>query len=310
MAASGSKLAIFASIAANLLIAILKFIASFFTGSSAMLSEGIHSVIDTTNGLLLLFGIKKSKQGPDKLHPFGHGKEVYFWSFIVAIFIFSLGGGVAIYEGIHKVMDPGVQETSMKSLYWNYGVLIGAIIFEGASLLVSWKEFRKVYPKGFKSALVETKDSATLAMIIENGAAVIGLLIAMIGVTLAHYLENPAIDGYTSVLIGLLLVFVAGFMAKESKDLLIGETVLQHDIDKIKAILDSYDELEMYGNIRSMHLGPDDAIVGLEVNFKDDTPVIEVERIVAEIKKRIHESDHVFTHTYVETTGIQKSAFN
>ncbi len=310
MAASGSKLAIFASIAANLLIAILKFIASFFTGSSAMLSEGIHSVIDTTNGLLLLFGIKKSKQGPDKLHPFGHGKEVYFWSFVVAIFIFSLGGGVAIYEGIHKVMDPGVQETSIKSLYWNYGVLIGAIFFEGASLLVSWKEFRKVYPKGFKSALVETKDSATLAMIIENGAAVIGLLIAMIGVTLAHYLENPAIDGYTSVLIGLLLVFVAGFMAKESKDLLIGETVLQHDIDKIKAILDSYDELEMYGNIRSMHLGPDDAIVGLEVNFKDDTPVIEVERIVAEIKKRIHESDHVFTHTYVETTGIQKSAFN
>ena len=310
MAASGSKLAIFASIAANLLIAILKFIASFFTGSSAMLSEGIHSVIDTTNGLLLLFGIKKSKQGPDKLHPFGHGKEVYFWSFIVAIFIFSLGGGVAIYEGIHKVMDPGVQETSMKSLYWNYGVLIGAIIFEGASLLVSWKEFRKVYPKGFKSALVETKDSATLAMIIENGAAVIGLLIAMIGVTLAHHYENPAIDGYTSVLIGFLLVFVAGFMAKESKDLLIGETVLQHDIDKIKAILDSYDELEMYGNIRSMHLGPDDAIVGLEVNFKDDTPVKEVERIVAEIKKRIHESDHVFTHTYVESTGIQKSAFN
>ena len=310
MAASGSKLAIFASIAANLLIAILKFIASFFTGSSAMLSEGIHSVIDTTNGLLLLFGIKKSKQGPDKLHPFGHGKEVYFWSFIVAIFIFSLGGGVAIYEGIHKVLDPGVQETSIKSLYWNYGVFIGAIVFEGASLMVSWKEFRKVYPKGFKSALVDTKDSATLAMIIENGAAVIGLVIAMIGVTLAHYYENPAIDGYTSILIGLLLVFVAGFMAKESKDLLIGETVLQDDIDIIKTILDSYDELEMYGNIRSMHLGPDDAIVGLEVNFKDDTPVKEVERIVAEIKKRIHESDHVFTHTYVESTGIQKSEFN
>jgi len=310
MAASGSKLAIFASIAANLLIAVLKFIASAFTGSSAMLSEGIHSVIDTTNGLLLLFGIKKSKQGPDKLHPFGHGKEVYFWSFIVAIFIFSLGGGVAIYEGIHKVIDPGVQDVSLKSLYWNYGVLIGAIFFEGASLLVSWKEFRKVYPKGFKSALVETKDSATLAMIIENGAAVVGLVIAMIGVTLAHQLENPAIDGYTSILIGILLVFVAGFMAKESKDLLIGETVLQDDIDKIKAILASYDELEMYGNIRSMHLGPDDAIVGLEVNFKDDVPVKEVERIVAEIKKRIHESDYVFTHTYVETTGIKKSIFN
>ena len=310
MAASGSKLAIFASITANLLIAILKFIASAFTGSSAMLSEGIHSVIDTSNGLLLLFGIKKSKQAPDKLHPFGHGKEVYFWSFVVSIFIFSLGGGVAIYEGIHKVMHPGVFESSTKSLYWNYGVLIGAVFFEGASLWVSWKEFRKVYPKGFKSALVATKDSATLAMIIENGAAVTGLFIAMIGVTLTHYFKNPVIDGWTSILIGFLLVFVAGFMAKESKDLLIGEAVLQDDIDKIKAILDSYDELEMYGNIRSMHLGPDDAIVALEVNFKDDTPVQEIERIVAEIKKRIHESDHVFTHTYVESTGITKSVFN
>jgi cation diffusion facilitator family transporter len=310
MAASGSKLAIFASIAANLLIAIMKFIASAFTGSAAMFSEGIHSIIDTSNGLLLLFGIKKSKQAPDKLHPFGHGKEVYFWSFIVAIFIFSLGGGVAIYEGIHNLMDPGTHDSSLKAMYWNYGVIIGAIIFEGASLIVSWKEFRKVYPKGFKSALVESKDAATLAVIIENGAAVVGLVIALIGVTLANIYHNSMFDALASIAIGVLLIFVALFMAKETKDLLIGETVLQEDIDKIKAILDSYDELEMYGNIRSMHLGPDDAIVALEVNFKDDTPVKEVERIVAEIKKRIHESDYIFTHTYVESTNISKSIFN
>ncbi len=310
MAASGSKLAIFASIAANLLIAVLKFIASFFTGSSAMLSEGIHSVIDTSNGLLLLLGIKKSKRGPDKLHPFGHGKEIYFWSFIVAILIFSLGGGVAIYEGIHNIIDPGTHDASAKALYWNYGVLIGAIVFEGASLWVSWKEFRKTYPKGFTSAFIASKDSATLAMIFENGAAVVGLLLAGLGVTLSNIYHNPLFDAIASIAIGVLLVGVAFFMAKETKDLLIGEAILQEDVDKIKAILDSYDEIEMYGNIRSMHLGPDDAIVGLEVNFKDDVPITKVEQIVAEIKKKIFASDHIFTHIYVETTGITKSNFN
>ncbi len=310
MAASGSKLAIFASITANLLIAILKFIASVFTGSAAMLSEGIHSVIDTTNGLLLLWGIRKSKKKPDELHPFGYGKEIYFWSFVVAIFIFSLGGGVAIYEGIHNLRHPGEHDDSMKALYWNYGVLIGAIIFESASLWVSWKEFRKVYPKGFKSALVATKDTATLAMIIENGAAVTGLVIAGIGVAFSSIYHDPIFDAIASIIIGFLLVGVAFFMAKETKDLLIGEGIIREDIDKIRAILSSYEELEMFGNIRSMHLGPDDAIVGLEVNFKDDVHVEEIERIVAEIKQKIFDSDHIFTHIYIETGGISKSNFN
>ena len=310
MAASGSKLAIFASITANLLIAILKFIASAFTGSAAMLSEGIHSVIDTSNGLLLLWGIKESKKKPDELHPFGYGKEIYFWSFVVAIFIFSLGGGVAIYEGIHNITHPGDHDDSMKALYWNYGVLIGAVIFEAASLWVSWKEFRKVYPKGFRSALISTKDTATLAMIIENGAAVIGLLIAGIGVAFSSIYHNPIFDAIASITVGVLLIGVALFMARETKDLLIGETILKEDINKIRAILASYDELEMFGNIRSMHLGPDDAIVGLEVNFKDHIPVKDIERIVAEIKQKIFDSDHIFTHIYIETSGISKSKYN
>lgn len=310
MAASGSKLAIFASITANLLIAILKFIASVFTGSAAMLSEGIHSVIDTTNGLLLLWGIRKSKKGPDELHPFGYGKEIYFWSFVVAIFIFSLGGGVAIYEGIHNLRHPGEHDNSMNALYWNYGVLVGAIIFESISLWVSWKEFRKTYPKGFKSALIATKDSATLAMIIENGAAVTGLLIAGIGLAFSSIYHDSVFDAIASIAIGVLLIGVAFFMARETKDLLVGEAVLKEDIEKIKNILGSYEELEKFGNIRSMHLGPDDAIVGLEVNFKDDVPVEEVERIVAEIKQKIFDSDHVFTHIYIETNGISKYKFN
>jgi len=191
MSTQGSKLSIFAAIAANVLIAIMKFIASFFTGSSAMLSEGIHSLIDTVNGLLLLFGISQSRKGPDKLHPFGHGKEIYFWSFIVSILVFSLGGGAAIYEGIHRILHP-VSEANNTNILWNYGVLIGAVVFEGASLIIALKEFRKIHPTGYKSALEESKDAASVAVIIENGAAVVGLFIALIGITMALLLTNSS----------------------------------------------------------------------------------------------------------------------
>ncbi|HHB79915.1 MAG TPA: cation transporter [Saprospiraceae bacterium] len=309
MSASGSKLTIFASIAANLGIAILKFIASFFTGSAAMLSEGIHSVIDTTNGLLLLLGIKRSKKGPDHLHPFGHGKEVYFWSFIVAIFIFALGGGMAMYEGIKHIIHPkGAPDHS--NVIWSYGVLIGAMIFEGGSLWVAWKQFRKVYPTGFKSALEDSKDAATLAVIIENAAAMIGLVIALIGVTLTFVLDDAIYDAIASIAIGLLLTYVAYFMASETRHLLIGETVTDKDLKMIHDILDDYSEIEFFGNIRTMHLGPDEVMLGVEVNFKDNLTIAQVEPIVMDIKQRIVAKDEKFKHIYIESNSIQKSTFN
>ncbi len=309
MAASGSKLTIFASIAANLGIAVLKFIASFFTGSAAMLSEGIHSVIDTTNGLLLLLGIKRSKKGPDELHPFGHGKEIYFWSFIVAIFIFALGGGMAMYEGIKHLLHPQGPPDHSK-VAWNYGVLIGAMFFEGASLWVAWKQFRKVNPTGFRSALVESKDAATLAVIIENAAAMIGLVIALIGVTLTFVLDDSVYDALASIAIGVLLSYVAYFMAQETRHLLIGETVSDADLKMIRDVLDDYPEIEFFGNIRTMHLGPDEVMVGLEVNFKDDLTIGQVEPIVQDIKKKIVANDEKFEHVYVETNSIKKSTYN
>ena len=165
MSAEGSIVSVLASIAANLGIAVMKFVASFFTGSSAMLSEGIHSLIDTVNGLLLLLGIKKSKLPADEQHPFGHGMEVYFWSFIVAVFIFALGGGVALYEGVKHLLE-GAQhiEVSRSMKLWNYAVLFGAMLFEGISLWVGWREFRKNNPKGFLSAMRETKDAVSVAV--------------------------------------------------------------------------------------------------------------------------------------------------
>jgi len=309
MSTGGSKFTIYASILANVMIAIMKFIASLFTGSSAMLSEGIHSLIDTVNGLLLLFGINRSKKGPDKLHPFGHGKEIYFWSFIVSILVFSLGGGVAIYEGIHHIIAP-VKEANHTNILWNYGVLLGAIVFEGASLLVALKEFRKVHPTGYKSALVESKDAASIAVIIENGAAVAGLIIALIGVTLAYYLDNPVYDAAASILIGILLVYVAFFMAVETKHLLIGESASEKDIALINDIVSKYKQIDFFGNIRTMHLGPDQIMAGMEVNFKDNIPVVELENTVKNIKAEIKKANPKFTHIYIESDSILKSTYN
>ena len=305
MATGGSKIAIFASMAANLGIAVMKFIASIFTGSSAMLSEGIHSLVDTTNGVLLLWGIKKSKKAPDKLHPFGHGKEIYFWSFVVSIFVFALGGGVALYEGIKHLQEHGGHvDTSLKMKYWNYGVLIGSLLFEGASLWVAWKEFRKSYPKGFVSAMEKSKDAATIAVIIENGAAVIGLLIAMIGISLTYYFHNPVFDAWASIFIGILLTGVSLFMAVETKHLLIGESAVETDIEAINNIFKEYPQLEGFGNIKTMHLGPDDILLGANINFKDDLSVKQIEPIIKEIKEKIVTNNPKIKHIFIETDSI------
>ena len=305
MATGGSKLAIFASMAANLGIAVMKFIASIFTGSSSMLSEGIHSLVDTTNGILLLWGIKKSKKAPDKLHPFGHGMEIYFWSFVVSIFVFALGGGVALYEGIKHLQEHGGHvDTSLKMKYWNYGVLIGSLLFEGASLWVAWKEFRKSYPKGFVTAMEKSKDAATIAVIIENGAAVIGLIIAMIGITLSYYFNNPVFDAWASIFIGVLLTGVSLFMAVETKHLLIGESAVEADIEAINNIFKQYRQLEGFGNIKTMHLGPDDILLGANINFKDDLSVKQIEPIVKDIKDKIVANNPKIKHVFIETDSI------
>ena len=309
MATGNSTLSVIGAIVANLLIAVLKFIAAAFTGSAAMLSEGIHSVIDTTNGLLLLLGIKRSKKGANKIHPFGQGKEIYFWSFVVAILIFALGGGVAIYEGIKHLKHPP-EDLENTNIIWNYAVIIGAMIFEGSSLIYAMKQFRKKFPTGFTSALEESKDAASMAIIIEESAAMIGLTIALIGVTLTHFTHNPMYDALSSIAIGVLLFAVAGFLAKETQDLLIGESVSNQDLKMIKDILKTYDQLEFFGNIKSMHLGPDEVLLALEVNFKDNVTLHELEKTIADIKEKIRKIDPKFKYIYIESNSISKSDFN
>ncbi|MCB0761823.1 MAG: cation transporter [Flavobacteriales bacterium] len=300
--AGNSKVAIYGAISANLAISAMKFTASFFTGSSAMLSEGIHSLIDTANGMLLLYGIKQSKQAPDQSHPFGYGKEVYFWSFVVAIMIFALGGGVAIYEGIEHLLHPAVSEAS--NPIWNYAVLGGAIVAEGISFLVAMREFRKANPSGFFGSIKASKDAATFAVIIEDSAALIGLLLALIGVALAQFTGDPMWDALASIAIGVLLAGVAWFMARETKGLLVGESAVPEDLDVIDDVLKNYKQIKHFGNVRSMHLGPEQVLLTMDINFFDHITAGEIESIVHEIELRIKEKAPRFTRIYMETIDI------
>lgn len=301
--AGNSKIAIYGAIGGNFTISIMKFVASFFTGSSAMLSEGIHSLIDTFNGVLLLHGIKQSKKEPDGKHPFGYGKEVYFWSFVVAILIFALGGGIAIYEGIQHLMHPA--EAREYNIMWNYGVLFGAIIVESFSFYLAFREFRKANPTGFVSSIRASKDAATFAVIIEDSAALIGLVIALLGVFLAQITGDPMWDGLASVCIGVLLASVAWFLAIETKGLLVGESAVPKDLAFINDIIDDYKEIKYFGNVRSMHLGPDEVLLTLDLNFFDDTLAGRVEEVVNEIEAKLKAANPRFTRIYMETIDIQ-----
>ncbi|MCM8570120.1 cation diffusion facilitator family transporter [Gramella jeungdoensis] len=302
MAAGGSNIAIYGAIGANFLIAVSKFIASFFTGSSAMLAEGIHSLVDTGNGLLLLLGIKRSKQKPDKLHPFGYGKEVYFWSFVVSILIFALGGGFAIYEGIHAIQDPHVIEDPT----WNYVVLGAAIVFEGIALYLALKTFNKSrahQSKNLIKNIARSKDAATFAVIIEDAAAVIGLTVALFGVFFSQLMENPYLDGAASIVIGAILLTVATFLASESKGLLLGESAHPEVIEDVDKIISSNKYIKASNLPQTMHFGPDKILLIVEVDLLDDLELLEAEKIVDDLRNEIREKKPTIKEVYIQTTN-------
>ena len=300
MSGSSNK-AIFGAIAANTAIAISKFIAAFFTGSSTMLSEGIHSLVDTGNGALLLFGIKKSKRPPDDEHPFGYGNEVYFWSFVVAVLIFALGGGIALYEGIEHILHP----KEITDPIWNYVVLVSAIIFEGTSLIIALKEFNKTRGGAtFIQALTDTKDTSTAAIVIEDSAAVAGLFIALISLILGQLTGIVYFDGIGSVLIGLLLLSVSTFFALECKSLLIGEGLPKSKVDKIMKILDSDEDVTAYKKPLTLFFGPEEVLVNLNVNFKDGLVSDEIEQIVDRLENKIKNEIPNVNRIFIEAETI------
>jgi len=302
MAGSSNK-AIYGAIIANSLIAISKFIAAAATGSASMLSEGIHSLVDTGNGILLLFGIKRSKKPADTAHPFGYGNEIYFWSFIVAILIFALGGGIALYEGIHHLQYPAAISNPM----WNYIVLSLAIVFEGTAFRVAMKQFNKTRGnESFYQSLKDSKDLPTVAIIIEDSAAVIGLLIALICLILGQVTGIVYFDGLGSVLIGLLLISVSFFFAIECKGLLVGEGLMLADINKIKDILLKNDNILVFGPVLSLYFGPNEVLVNLDVNFKDELTSDEIEQTIDEVEAEIKKEVPKVNRIYIEAEALIK----
>lgn len=298
-----SKIAIYGAIAANSAIAVCKFIAAFFTGSSAMMSEGIHSLVDTGNGILLLVGIRLAKNPPDLSHPFGYGNEIFFWSFVVAILIFSLGGGIAMYEGIIHILHP----RELENVQWNYVVLILAMIFEGSALRVALKEF-EVTRRGrpFFRALKESKESTTIAVVVEDSAALIGLIIALLSVALGQLTGWVYFDGIGSVLIGVLLVSVAYFFAVECKALLVGEGLGAHNIDKIQAILAAESNIATHNRPLTLYFGPNEVLVNLDVQFIDGLSSDQIEETVDRVEARIKAAVPKVNRIYIEAETIRR----
>jgi len=282
--AGNSKKVIFAALAGNSLIALTKFAAALYTGSSAMMSEGIHSLVDTGNQGLLLLGLNRSKKPADERHPFGYGAELYFWSFVVAILIFALGAGISIYEGIHKIQYP----QPVSHAWVNYAVLAAAMLFEGIATSVAFREFDKSRGKySYIQAIRRSKNPAIFTVLFEDAAAMLGLLIALVGLLLAQYLNMPIFDGIASIGIGIVLALAAFFLAYETKGLLIGEAANEEDRAEIARIIGETTGITGVNGIITLHLGPDEVLVNASLDFEDKLSAHMVEQITAKLTQKL-----------------------
>jgi cation diffusion facilitator family transporter len=294
-----SKVAIYGAIGANVAIAITKFIVAGVTGSSAMLSEGIHSAVDTFNGVLLLVGIRLSKRPPSAEHPFGHGKELYFWSLIVAVLIFGLGGGVSFFEGVQHMREP----EPMRDPTWNYVVLAAAALFEGTSFVIALREFLKqAGDTPFWQALDRSKDPTTYTVLAEDSAALAGLAVAALGIYFSHSLGMPELDGVASVVIGVLLAGVAVFLIRQARGLLIGEGIRPETARAIRAIAMEQPGVEDVGHVLSMYIGADEVLVVVDVNFRDDTQTGAAADAVAAIERQVRARFPMIKRIFIEAS--------
>lgn len=302
MASGSSKLAIYAAIAGNLAIAIMKFVAAAFTGSSAMLSEGIHSLVDTGNGGLLLLGIHRSQKPADAAHPFGHGKELYFWSLIVAVLIFGVGGGISAYEGIIHILHPAPLEDPT----WSYVVLGLAALFEGIVFVIALREFQAQKPpeENIWQAIRSSKDPSTFTVLFEDAAALLGLLVATAGIFLAHHFQQPALDGAASVAIGVILASVAVLLVIESKGLLVGEGADPKTLADIRALAEAEPGVRRLQSPLTMHFGPHTILLTMDIEFDSKLSAHEVEMAVDRLEKGIRERHPNIQHIYIEVGAI------
>ena len=278
------NIVLYGALTANLGIAIAKFIAAGISGSSSMATEGVHSLVDSGNQVLLLYGQKRASRPPDTSHPFGYGRELYFWAFVVAILIFAVGAGVSIYEGIVHIQNPHTIEDPTLS----YVVLGFAALLEGGSWTIAVREFRaSVGDQSWWQAIHRSKDPPGFIVLFEDTAALVGLLIAALGVWASVYFDDPRIDGAASVLIGLVLACVAVLLAREAKGLLIGEAADPALIQQLRDILDGNPHITSVNHVRTVHTGPDSVFVAVSADFEDALTIGEAETLVEVLEERM-----------------------
>lgn len=303
--AEGSRFVVIAALLGNGAIAVTKFIAAAFTGSSAMFAEAVHSTVDTGNQLLLLVGLGRAARPADPRHPFGYGMELYFWAFVVAILLFGLGAGVAVYEGILKLLDPH----PIRDAGWNYAVLGAAMVFEGLSWTAAWREFSRVRGKApALRALRQSKDPALFTVIFEDTAALIGLFIALAGIFLADRFGLLWADGAATLAIGLMLALAALLLAIETKSLLIGEAANPSLVEDIIGTALRAPFVEAVNEVRTMHFGPADVLVNLSVDARDHLTAAEVERGIAALEDELKARHAEVGRVFIEIQAAAESA--
>ena len=289
------NIVLYGALAANVGIAIAKFVAAGISGSSSMLTEGVHSLVDSGNQLLLLYGQRQARKGPDHAHPFGYGRELYFWAFIVAILIFALGAGVSIYEGFVHIREP----EPLRDPTINYVVLGVALLLEGASWTIAVREFdAKRGDTPWWTAVRRSKDPAGFIVLFEDSAALLGLVVAGIGVSVSHYVGDARIDGVASIMIGAILALVALLLAREAKGLLIGESADPALVERVRRHLETRSAILSVNHVRTVHIAPEAVFVAISADFADGLSMGEgetlIEEIEAELKAAMPQLDSIY----------------
>jgi cation diffusion facilitator family transporter len=301
---SPRPIAVYGAMAANFAIAVTKFVAAAFSGSSAMLAEGIHSLVDTGNQLLLLLGLKKSRKPADENHPFGHGKELYFWSLIVAVALFGIGGGMSTYEGITHLRHPH----PLTDPKWSYIVLGIAFLFDGISWMIALHELLPaIRSGGLRKTLVGTKDPSVLTVLCEDTADLIGLLLAFGGIFLGHRLNSHVPDGAASILIGVVLAAVAVFLVYQAKGLLLGESADAEVVESIRTAAQSVPGIAKVEHPLTMHFSPDEVLLNLAVEFRPSVSATEITAAVDRLEKKIRDEHPEVHHIFIEARSLQST---
>ncbi|EZP53488.1 cation diffusion facilitator family transporter [Sphingomonas sp. RIT328] len=299
------NIVLYGALAANLGIGVAKFVAAGITGSSSMLTEGVHSCVDSGNQILLLYGQHRAKRAPDAIHPFGYGRELYFWAFVVAILIFAVGAGVSVYEGYLHILEP----EPLRDPLVNYIVLAIAVALEGSSWFIAMREFAKAKGgEGWWQAIRQSKDPAGFIVLFEDSAALAGLVIAAIGVWASHAFADPRIDGIASILIGLILGMVAMLLAREAKGLLIGERADPKVVETVRGIVAAHPAISAVNHVRTIHTAPDAIFVAVSADFVDSITMGEGETIIEQMEDRLRDAVPIPSSIYIRPEKRENAA--